>query len=109
MPIGRSTATRQRGCVGGCATSTSSDIARAGAIHSRTCTGTSVSYVWPHAGAAFAAVFIIGFANPIVGVNASTSLQRLAVEVLHDVVLLHDEVEVVARDVDDLGLTLGLG
>lgn len=33
---------------------------------------------WPHAGAAFAAVFIIGFANPIVDVNASTILQRLA-------------------------------
>ena len=33
--------------------------------------------VWPHMGAAFAAMFIIGFANPIVDVNASTILQRL--------------------------------
>lgn len=33
---------------------------------------------WPHVGAALAAVFIIGFANPIVDVNASTILQRLA-------------------------------
>jgi hypothetical protein len=33
--------------------------------------------VWPQAGAAFAAMFVIGFANPIVDVNASTILQRL--------------------------------
>ena len=32
---------------------------------------------WPHVGAAFAAMFVIGFANPIVDVNASTILQRL--------------------------------
>jgi MFS family permease len=32
---------------------------------------------WPHMGAAFAAVFVMGFANPIVDVNASTILQRL--------------------------------
>jgi len=32
---------------------------------------------WPHMGAAFAAMFVIGFANPIVDVNASTILQRL--------------------------------
>jgi len=32
---------------------------------------------WPHMAAAFAAMFIIGFANPIVDVNASTILQRL--------------------------------
>ena len=43
--IGRSTATPQRGCVGGCATSTRSDDAGAGPIHSRTYTGTSGSYV----------------------------------------------------------------
>ena len=33
---------------------------------------------WPHVWAAFLAMFIIGFANPIVDVNASTILQRLA-------------------------------
>ena len=40
---GRSTATRRRGCVGGCATSIRSGDAGAGHIHSRTSTGTSVS------------------------------------------------------------------
>ncbi len=34
--------------------------------------------VWPVAGAAFLAMFVIGGANPIVDVNASTILQRLA-------------------------------
>ena len=34
--------------------------------------------VWPHVGAAMAATFIMGFANPVVDVNASTILQRLA-------------------------------
>ena len=33
--------------------------------------------VWPQMAAAFVAMFIIGFANPIVDVNASTILQRL--------------------------------
>ncbi len=33
---------------------------------------------WPNVWAAMAAVFVIGFANPIVDVNASTILQRLA-------------------------------
>ena len=33
---------------------------------------------WPNTIAAFAAMFIIGFANPIVDVNASTILQRIA-------------------------------
>jgi len=32
---------------------------------------------WPHMWAAFAAMFVIGFANPIVDVNAATILQRL--------------------------------
>jgi MFS family permease len=35
---------------------------------------------WPHLWAAFAAMFIIGFANPIVDVNASTIMQRLAAD-----------------------------
>jgi MFS family permease len=34
--------------------------------------------VWPHAWAAFAAMFVIGAANPVVDVNAATILQRLA-------------------------------
>ncbi len=34
--------------------------------------------VWPQAWAAFAAMFVIGVANPVVDVNASTILQRLA-------------------------------
>ena len=34
--------------------------------------------IWPQMWAAFLAMFIIGFANPIVDVNASTILQRLA-------------------------------
>src|SRR5271157_4442690 len=38
--------TRRCGCAGGCASSTKSGDARAGAIHSRTSTGTSGSYVW---------------------------------------------------------------
>ncbi len=33
---------------------------------------------WPSLWAAFAAMFIIGFANPVVDINASTILQRLA-------------------------------
>jgi RNA-directed DNA polymerase len=40
----RSTTTPLCGCVGGCASSTRSDDARAGPIHSRTFTGTSGSY-----------------------------------------------------------------
>ena len=32
---------------------------------------------WPQAGAAFAAMFVIGFGNPLADVNASTILQRL--------------------------------
>ena len=42
---GRSTTTPHRGCAGGCATSTRSGDAGAGAIHSRTSTGTSGSCV----------------------------------------------------------------
>src|SRR5262249_45163111 len=42
--IGRSTITPQCGCAGGCATSTRSDDAGAGLIHSRTSTGITVSY-----------------------------------------------------------------
>ena len=42
--IGHSTTTRLCGCVGGCASSTRSDAAGAGLIHSRTSTGTSGSY-----------------------------------------------------------------
>src|SRR5271165_37352 len=38
--------TRRCGCAGGCASSTTSGDARAGAILSRTFTGTSGSYVW---------------------------------------------------------------
>ncbi len=34
--------------------------------------------IWPQAWAAFAAMFVIGVANPVVDVNASTILQRLA-------------------------------
>ena len=34
--------------------------------------------IWPQMWAAFLAMFIIGFANPVVDVNASTILQRLA-------------------------------
>ncbi len=34
--------------------------------------------IWPSQWAAFVAMFIIGFANPVVDVNASTILQRLA-------------------------------
>lgn len=34
--------------------------------------------VWPHAWAAFTAMFVIGVANPVVDVNASTIMQRLA-------------------------------
>jgi MFS family permease len=34
--------------------------------------------VWPHAVAAFAAMLVIGVANPVVDVNASTIIQRLA-------------------------------
>ncbi len=34
--------------------------------------------IWPELWAAFLAMFIIGFANPIVDVNASTIIQRLA-------------------------------
>ncbi len=34
--------------------------------------------IWPQMGAAFLAMFIIGVANPVVDVNASTILQRLA-------------------------------
>src|ERR1700675_581337 len=41
---GRSTTTPLCGCAGGCASSTRSGDARAGAIHSRTFTGTSGSY-----------------------------------------------------------------
>ena len=53
MPTVRSTVTRLRGCAGGCATSINSGDARAGPILSRTFTGTSVSYVWRHEGAAW--------------------------------------------------------
>src|SRR5947207_11731068 len=42
--IARSTTTRLCGCAGGCDPSTRSGDARAGAIHSRTFTGTSGSY-----------------------------------------------------------------
>src|ERR1700730_11845038 len=42
--IARSTTTRLCGCAGGSGTSTKSGDARAGAIHSRTFTGTSSSY-----------------------------------------------------------------
>src|ERR1700690_4288637 len=38
--------TRRCGCAGGCASSTTSGDEGAGAIHSRTSTGTSGSYVW---------------------------------------------------------------
>ena len=43
-PIARSTTTRLCGCAGGCDPSTRSGDVRAGAIHSRTYTGTSGSY-----------------------------------------------------------------
>ena len=46
----RSTTTRLRGCRRWCGTSTRSGDARAGPIHSRTSTGTSVSYACPGLG-----------------------------------------------------------
>lgn len=62
-------------------------IARSGAQRLATDFGVGVLFwalplllicLWPQAGAAFAAMFVIGAANPVVDVNASTILQRLA-------------------------------